>query len=122
MPCIQFRTDKSNPACDHNIPAMGWFLGANKSQSCPGDGWQSYRTHPTAWDNTLPCPHIPYGFHVEWKYSMDSTWNMFGFLMECTYSICIPSGFHGVIPHGFHVESMFIPWNGSRWNGDLNRI
>jgi hypothetical protein len=33
-------------------------------------------------------------------------WNMFGLLMECTYSICIPFGFHRVIPHGFHVNSM----------------
>ena len=27
---------------------------------------------------TLPFPHIPYGIHMEWIYSMDSTWIPYG--------------------------------------------
>ena len=31
---------------------------------------------------TLPSPHIPYGFHMEWIYSMDSTWIPYGICFD----------------------------------------
>jgi len=55
--------------------------------------------------NTLPCPHIPYGIHMECKYSMESMWNMFGSIWNIEQS---PYGIE--IFHGFHVD--FI-WNGN---------
>ena len=54
---------------------------------------------------TLPSPHIPYGIHVEWTYSMDSTW--------------IPCLFH---VYSFHMDSIWIPCGTYpilRWNKDL---
>jgi hypothetical protein len=49
------------------------------------------------WNRNIPW--IPHGFHMEWKYSMESTW--------------IPYGME--IFHGVHMEST--------WNEDLeNRI
>src|SRR5438445_8686623 len=69
--------------------------------------------------STLLSPLIPYGIHVEWIYSMESTWNPcgictfhlaymwipHGFHMECTYSTWIPCGMYI-----FHMDSM---WNKS---------
>ncbi|KAF8815089.1 hypothetical protein BYT27DRAFT_7199564 [Phlegmacium glaucopus] len=61
--------------------------------------------------NTLLSPLIPYGFHVEWKYSMDSTpfhvesiWNMFGLIMESTWNPC---GIH--MEWIYSIESMWNP-------------
>ena len=31
---------------------------------------------------TLPSPHIPYGIHMEWIYSMDSTWIPYGICFD----------------------------------------
>jgi len=45
--------------------------------------------------NTLPCPLIPHGIHVEWICSMWNPWNP-----------------HGI--HGIHMESMESTWN--PWN------
>src|SRR6266571_9184141 len=62
----------------------------------------------------------PYGIHMEWIYSMESTWNPCGI---CTFHLAymwIPHGFHMECkystwnPHGIHMESMwneYIPWN-----------
>jgi len=57
-----------------------------------------------SWGNTLPCPLIPHGIHVEWIYSMWNPWNPHGIHMEyvsphksCTYW------------YGFHMESTWNP-------------
>ena len=58
------------------------------------------------WNRNIPW--IPHGFHMEWKYSIDST----------------QSG-HVFIPYGFHVDSMWIPGGfhmESMWNGGLGRF
>jgi hypothetical protein len=55
--------------------------------------------------NTLPCPHIPYGIHMEWIYSMDSTWIPYG--MDIFHGFHMDSIWNGYIPwipHGFHME------------------
>ena len=62
--------------------------------------------------NTLPCPHIPHGIHVEQIYSMWNPWNLHGIHMESTWNM-----FHHMEstwtystwnPHGIHLKSM---WN-----------
>ncbi|KAF8813251.1 hypothetical protein BYT27DRAFT_7239444 [Phlegmacium glaucopus] len=56
--------------------------------------------------NTLLSPLIPYGFHMEWKYSMESIWNppnsmwnMFGLIMESIWNGYIPWN-----PCGIHMD------------------
>ena len=66
--------------------------------------------------NTLPCPHIPHGIHVEQIYSM---WNLHGIHMESTWNM-----FHHINhvltdmdsiwnPHGIHVDLFHME---STWN------
>ena len=77
----------------------------------------SRRQYFTMPPHSMWNPHgikILNGFHVEsiWNMfqpiievfsTMDSTWNLSPFHME---SISIP---HGIIPHGFHMDSAWIP-------------
>jgi hypothetical protein len=50
--------------------------------------------------STLLSPHIPCGIHVEWIYSMDSTW--------IPHGICVVH--YGMdIFHGIHMDSIWIP-------------
>ena len=62
--------------------------------------------------SSLPCPHIPGGFQMEWfhstNYPMDSTY----YHMDSTLTYYgfhdIPHGIHN-FPHGFHTHLLWIP-------------
>jgi len=77
-------------------------------------------------DSSLPCPHIPGGFQVEWfrstnhpmdsthypmdftHYTMDSTHTYHGFhdILHGIHNF--PHGFH-IIPNGFHIIPLWNP-------------
>ena len=69
-----------------------------------------YGIHMESMDSTPPF----HGFHMEWSWNghgmINSIWNLGPFHMEWWWIPCLFStvqhAFHGLIPYGFHVDSM----------------
>ena len=65
---------------------------------------------PLSKSNSLPCPHIPYGIHMESMWNANIPWNLHGFHVEYVW---------------FHMDSTWIPYGmemfhmDSIWNGNI---
>ena len=100
MPVCERRatTNGMSVSSYYNLPPSRWFrLGVLVIQCRPSflPLCQAQRTYSLQniictgtsikvrqYHNTLPCPHIPHGIHMEWIYSMWNPWNPHGIHME----------------------------------------
>jgi hypothetical protein len=60
------------------------------------------------WNMLVPSEYL-HGIHVECIYSMDSIWNIFHYINKVFIHMDSTWNEYRIIPHGFHVDSMWIP-------------
>src|SRR6266704_2606387 len=74
--------------------------------------------HPGPQASTLLCPHIPGGIHMEWFYSMNSTWIPYIFFMDSMQFQVDFIHFHMDSIH-FHMDSMHFHMDSMQFQMDF---